>query len=286
MQVRSSNKCLLTLDHSVANLISSSQIKEEKAPIKENLVSDVDSPQIYSLQFIEKWPGLGDNTRDLSLLMTSANDRIYMWDLVIEEEPIDNVCIIIDKNHDLPPSTKLTIKMIRVFSLYFTDISKGYGGVFLEYAAGDGTIRNASSRSSLEHGNSGTSSLNVFGGERNPDQLVFVFDASYCHGNHLLAAALSDGTCRLVNPRGVCVSILQLPDCNTHLTALAWDSKGTRIATCVASGHLIFWGINCGDGKGAIIPSCISVLDGGHDNRPLFGAAYCGGENDVSYSSF
>ena len=114
-----------------------------------------------------------------------------------------------------------------------------------------------------------------FGGERNPDNIIYVFDAAYCSANRLLGVALSDGSLRLVNGRGVCLSVLTLPGVQSHLTSFAWDDSGHRLATCVASGHLISWTISpesstdaatggsCSRHGGYFVATCTAIMEGG-----------------------
>jgi WD40 repeat protein len=121
----------------------------------------------------------------------------------------------------------------------------------------------------------------AFGGERNPDKLVYVFDASYCPAIGLLGVALSDGSLRLHNGRGHCVSVMNLPGVNSHLTSFSWDRSGERLVTTVATGHLISWHVHFGDvqGNGNAKAECMAIMEGGHEpGRPIFGAKYLGGE--------
>lgn len=284
-----SSKCFKTLDHSKPNFNCSSQYKDQTSEAEDDLDNLDDDekqvPQVYALQFIDSWTGLIEGNR-VNLLMTSSDDCIHFWELVQEQKLIPNICIEIGKSPSILHQTQTEFK--KVLSFKFTDMNKGYGGVFVEFTPNNTsstTMSNSASNlpQSFSDNPDNNQSSHTFGGDRNPQNLVFVFDASFCHATNLVAAALSDGTCRLVNTRGVCVSILELPGCNSHLTALAWDKRGERLTTCVATGHVILWSVDLGDGKGGVIPSCDAVLDGGHDrNRPLFGAVYCGGENDVS----
>jgi hypothetical protein len=79
----------------------------------------------------------------------------------------------------------------------------------------------------------------------------------------------------VINSRGVCLAILQLPGCKSHLTAVCWDAKGYRISTSVGTGQVILWRLEptAGD-DGAFLrhdckvpervtPSCQAVLQGG-----------------------
>jgi len=300
MKKRINKSCLMTMDHGDPDFKCSSQYDEGKKqtkPLSEEEESKV--PQVYALQFIEKWSGAGAHHHDdLSLLITSSDDCIHLWELVLKETSQKNACVEIGKDNQALNRPELRMEKRLVFR--FADINMGYGGVFAQYIShqsdnidpislvskrgkSGGTPALTAINEDEEGNNTSTPSKNVYGGPRNPDNLIFVFDASFCHGNSLLAVALSDGTCRLVNARGICVAILELPGSTSHLTAVAWDSKGERLTTCVGTGHLILWGIDMADEKAYddIIPSCVAVLDGGHDpNRPLFGALYCGGNNE------
>ena len=138
----------------------------------------------------------------------------------------------------------------------------------------------------------------AFGGERNPNNLIFVFDASYCPANGLLGVALSDGSLRLVNGQGSCLTVLALPGIESHLTSFSWDGTGTRLATCLATGHIVTWTMHRRrrllqttaaaapdyyhhyyDGEHDVLECvCTAVLQGGHEpGRPLFGCQYCSG---------
>ena len=111
--------------------------------------------------------------------------------------------------------------------------------------------------------------------------MVYVFDASYCEANGLLGVALADGTLRLVNPRGICLSVLSLPGCESHLTSFSWDSTGTRLASCVGTGHIVLWHVESSPGSIHIRVHCTCVLGGGHaPGRPIFGVKYFAGLNE------
>lgn len=135
-----------------------------------------------------------------------------------------------------------------------------------------------------------------FGGSRNPENELYVFDASYSESNDLLATALSDGTCRVLSlaapnvdedenmDREQCV--LSLPPGyfggrGGHLTAVEWDSSGTRLATCIASGKVVLWHLQYVAITNTITlrPSVVSILHGG-SGRQFFGAKYCCGKNE------
>ena len=131
-----------------------------------------------------------------------------------------------------------------------------------------------------------------FGGERNPENLIFVFDACYCATNGFLGVALSDGSLRLMNGRGVCLSVLALPGGQSHLTSFAWDSTGTKLVTTVATGHLITWGIELTTPRSLVASqqeiraSCFNIMEGGHlPGRPVFGAHYLNDDLLLSWGS-
>ena len=121
---------------------------------------------------------------------------------------------------------------------------------------------------------------NVFGGQRNPTNELYVFDASYCKTSQLLGVALSDGSCRVLSlhhgtngnePSCHEQCILRLPPDyfpggnGGHLTALSWDQTGTRLATCIGSGRVVLWSLQIANENGVNVlhASCISVLEGG-----------------------
>jgi len=227
--------------------------------------------EIYCLQFIDTWKGLPLHSRfdstpeSLDILITSAEDFIHIW-----------------QYDSITKNIQGDLRMQKVLSLHFTHLDHGYGGVFVHVNI-DST-NDSSSKWAIENKtnlNATSTASKAFGGDRNPDNLVFVFDAVQCPANDLLGVALSDGSLRLINGRGVCVTILQLPGCQSHLTSFAWNENGTRLASCVASGQVILWDISQNDRRGHIEPTCRSILEGGHKvGRPLYGASFFGGEEE------
>ena len=169
--------------------------------------------------------------------MTSSDDYIHLWEMEAARGDEDKLCF----------SEALSIR--------FTSVSNVGSGVSVCPVTSAG-LKVPNEKPSLN-----TSNEHAFGGERNPSNLIYVFDASYCTGNGLLGVALSDGSLRLVNGRGVCVSVLSLPGCTSHLTSFTWDSTGSRLASCVATGHLILWGVE--NGGVQTVVSCLAVLEGG-----------------------
>lgn len=241
---KSTWNCCATIDHS-------SFVRKKTSSPDDN----DDKPQIYALEFIDHWKGLpiaNDKSTQNSFLLTSSDDFVHLWEIEPNCEQ---------------SSTSNELHLREVMSLHFTSL-EGYGyGVSVTQVTSSGlTIAEEEETESAgkDAGSlSASPSAKGFGGDRNPDNLIFVFDASYCPANGLLGVALSDGTLRIMNGRGICLSILQLPGCQSHLTSFSWDSTGTRIATSVATGHVIIWLLDVGDGKGGVATSCAAVLEGG-----------------------
>lgn len=105
------------------------------------------------------------------------------------------------------------------------------------------------------------------GGERNPGDNCFVFDAKPRpgSGSSVLAVALSDGTVRVgdILQEGAQTVVLQGAS-NTHLTSLAWSDDGTILASCGGNGAVTVW-----DTRTWTVRSVLS----GH-SRPVYGAAF------------
>jgi WD40 repeat protein len=256
--------CLERLDHASLDHFEAAQ--------------EGDTPQVYALQFIDHWKALPNDDVDVlnSFLLTSSDDHVHLWEMDSPKK--------VRKNGDGASEKKLHLR--EVMSLRFDDLHREGYGVTLCQVTGAGALNLPSSQSLLGN-KSNYPSNTAFGGDRNPQKLVYVFDASYCTANSLLGVALADGSLRLMNGRGVCLSILQLPGRQSHLTSFSWDSTGTRLATSVATGHLITWTVETptGSSEKALNTTCNSVLQGGHEpNRPLFGSVYCGLNEDLLLS--
>jgi WD40 repeat protein len=256
---------------------------------------DSERPQVYALQFIDHWQGLagpsasatGDNVNSTrrSILMTSSDDHVHLWE--------------VNSKTSAKKSGGSCLK--EVFSLRFGATGTYGSGVTVGHVTGKGVGYSSTARTyGATAAAAAETSANdrVFGGsDRNPQGLVYVFDACYCPANGLLGVALSDGTLRLIYGRGNCLAILQLPSIDKHLTSLAWDSSGQHLATSVASGQVITWAIDCRyeqhqyRSSAAEAPprtlqtSCRAVLEGGHESgRPLFGVQYCGTDDSLLLS--
>ena len=210
---------------------------------------DEERPQIYALQFIQS-----PSYPNIDIMLTSAHDSVYLWTIENGNE---------ESSSESPNARQK--KFLSLSSIQFSHLDDA-------------------------------SQTYQFGGPRNPENELYVFDASYSESNDLLAAALSDGTCRVLSLAASSVDedesvqreqcVLSLPPGyfggrGGHLTAVEWDSSGTRLATCIASGRVILWYLqNVGtDNSISLRPSVVSILDGG-SGRQVFGAKYCCGKNE------
>ena len=264
--------CISLLDHfspDAGHVENKDETEEEK---------EKEKPQIYSIQFIDEWtpchnPSVSNNFKCPYCFLTSSDDFIHLW----EPQSFES------GDNDIAPGQLI---MTRIMSIRFTSLDMGFGGTFVLFS-GDESKENPNTfhYPQIEIDLT-TLSKNAYGGPRNPDHLIYVFDASYCQTNGLLGIALSDGSLRLVNGRGSCVSVLQLPECKARLTSFCWHSSGQRLATCVATGQIILWSILV-DSGGRIEPSCTAVLEGGHTRgRPLYGVRYLGTKRQVGWKMF
>jgi WD40 repeat protein len=209
--------------------------------------------------------------------MTSSDDFIHLWEIedqgpvTVDKEEGDNNGVRADD-----------ISLLEVMSIRFTCMDDfGYGVTPTRVTSSGLEVPVHEEDQDAKRHKTNEAHPNGFGGERNPNNIIYVFDASYCPANGLLGVALSDGSLRLVNGRGVCVCPITLPGNKSHLTSFGWDALGQRMASCVATGQLILWSVDCrGILDGHVAPTCRAILEGGHvAGRPLYGAAYCGGES-------
>ena len=228
--------CCATLDHSAFDRVPA------------NPEDEAEKPQVYAIQWIDHWSGLpvsSDKATKNSFLLTSSDDFIHLWEL-----------------ESKPAGDSKQLKFREVMSLNFVSFQNPAYGVSVCQVTSSG-LGLQSSGGQVKTSNDAAPAQKAFGGERNPNNMIFVFDAVYCSANGLLGVALSDGSLRLVNGRGVCISIMQLPGCQSHLTSFSWDSTGTRLATSVATGHVILWGMEVHDDKGSLATTCTAILEGG-----------------------
>jgi len=262
-------KCFASKDHSVIADEPSGKGGGDDKNDNEEIMAEAEAEgegyQIYALQFINRWHHSAspsstsmDVDRPQHAILTSCNDCVYVWSL---SKPPDG-------------NSEVEFDLSAVMTFRFTHADSANGGV--SFRIGDEWFE--TSEQGMLHS---STTEKAFGGHRNPDNMVYVFDSSYNEANGLLGVALSDGTLRLVNSRGVCVSVLSLPGCESHLTSFSWDSSGTRLVSCVATGHMVLWHVDSGDGRGQIRVECTSVLCGGHEiGRPIFGGRYIGGKDE------
>ncbi|GAX18475.1 hypothetical protein FisN_2Lh129 [Fistulifera solaris] len=224
-----------------------------------------DKPQVYSLQFIDNWKGLGSTGEQNSFLLTSSDDHVHLW----EWDMLKKVKLEIG-------TSETRVDFREVISIKFSNLH-GHGyGVRVGQVSSSGMFSLPPTVVTEEKRDLTNDMMPVegtFGGDRNPNGLTFVFDAQYNATNGFLGVALSDGSLRILNGRGICLSVLQLPGINSHLTSFAWDRSGRRLVTCVASGHIITWNIESLDSD--IRATCVAIFERGHEvGRPLFGARY------------
>jgi len=294
--------CVATIDHGslrkelmhqplISGLTGAETLRNMESEVKmesgehENY-ENKDPPQVYALQFISGWgecqnkssteeancDGFTKHTGVIDVLLTSSDDFLHLWCSDNCEESMDS-----DKSGRSEP---LLLK--RYLTIRFGHLSEGHGGVFVHSSMGYNS-RNCHGEIIGQIARKDDASDNAmdrpFGGvERNPNNLVYVFDACYCPSRSLLGVALSDGTLRLIDSVGVCLSVMELREWRTHITSLAWDNKGRRLVCTTASGHVILWDVGDKSEEGTTRTRYRALLEGGHDTgRPVFGGAFCGG---------
>ena len=116
---------------------------------------DEERPQIYALQFIQS-----PSYSNLDLLLTSAHDSIYLWNIVIDDDDDAKTSESTEISHE-QQNKKFNNKrrFLSLLSIQLTHLEDG-------------------------------SKTNQFGGQRNPENELYVFDASYNESSDLLAVAL------------------------------------------------------------------------------------------------
>ena len=246
--------------------------------------TDVDDrPQIYALQFIDNWQvhaGCPSSSNNNRVLLTSSENHIHVWELIQEPKRQDGIGTVMEGDEeDEELSEKDDQEDRKEYPWHFREVfSIGFGDLqSMGYGVSVGRVTEQASPTLPYTNTTGSGGGEAFGGERNPTGVIFVFDAAYCPTNGLLGVALSDGSLRLLNGRGICVSVLQLPGVSTHLTSFCWDTTGTQLATSVAAtGHLVTWEILLNRaGTEVQKTACSAILGGGHD-RTVYGMLYCG----------
>lgn len=225
-----------------------------------------EAPQIYALNFIDDWQGLP--SRDVAdsnaFLLTSSDDHVHLW----EWQPDVHKKVKLDDGW----SGEKTV-LREVLSMRFGLWQDADYGVTVGQVTGNATLDLQSTREPQSPEASNLTDEEIFGGKnRNPRGIVYVFDAAYSYTLGCLGVALSDGTVRLLNGRGICFSVLQLPHLQAHLTSLCWSATTNVLATAVATGEVVTWQIWPGH-----TPVCRAILSGGHvPGRPLFGVGFFG----------
>lgn len=208
---------------------------------------EVEPPQIYSMQFIQS-----KSAPHLNLLLTSANDAVYIWKIENDVQSTNNDNVpnkrliqphLFVQFERLDPNSGAYVNQFGgprnpLNELYVFEASYSECNDLVGAALSDGTCRVVSL---ANHKNNNTT--------EEDDEM------------------LDDN-----NPlqRGQCV--LSLPpdyfpeERGGHLTALSWDESGTRLATCIASGRVVLWMIQTvrrEDGLSFLHPTCVAVLEGG-----------------------
>eukprot|EP00977_Amphora_coffeiformis_P008709 scaffold1982_cov93-Amphora_coffeaeformis.AAC.31 len=238
---------------------------------KEEEEEEPEKPQIYALSLIDDWHGLPSSPENEgnAFVLTSSDDHVHLWEWQADAT---------NKKAKIEDGWSVEKKVLReVFSVHFgswhevgygVTVGQVTGSALLDLPLTEDAVVRSSSNASAD-----LTDDKVFGGtKRNPHGIVYVFDAAYSTALGCLGVALSDGTVRLLNGRGVCWSVLQLPHVRAHLTALSWSPTTNILATAVATGEVVTWQIWPGH-----TPICRAILAGGHEpGRPLFGVGFYG----------
>jgi WD40 repeat protein len=250
---------------------------------------DMGPPQIYALQFIKEWPTPVDDGDDdddaaesVMYLLTSADDFVILWQLDVTRAKKTTVGAAVADDDGTRRPIIVQVRPREVFSLHFTALTPTSDGVARGHI-GDGQVNWRGRQSGAA---AATDDAKVFGGiARNPNCIIFVFDAAHCAINDLIGAALSDGSLRLIHHkandnRSWCAAVLTLPghDDHTppvHLTSFCWNSTGQKIATALATGQVVVWSIERSLPDEVWQSSCLAIYHGGHaPGRPVFGVRY------------
>ena len=246
-----------TLDHTPWAVQDPNATKEEP-----------EKPQIYALALIDDWYGLPNQDPGVpnAFVLSSCDNHIHLWEWQPEKSAHKKVKV--DDNG-------WTVdKMIlrEVFSVRFGSWHDPGYGVTVGQVTGSAALDLPMTKElAAQAPQTQQADEQVFGGkQRNPHGIVYVFDAAYSAALGCLGVALSDGTVRLLNGRGICWSVLQLPHVQAHLTSLAWAASTNILATAVATGEVVTWQVWPGH-----TPVCRAILAGGHvPGRPLFGVGF------------
>ena len=246
--------------------------------------SEDSKPQIYGLEWIDKWRGLEKGTplSEHMVLLVTSDDHLHLWTWQHGPGPakIDNESTT-EATEDQPR------KLQEVFSMRLGSCCGVNGGVTVgrltnsscSFPANDVAFQEMPARSVTNAMHQG-----AFGGHRNPHGLIFVFDAAYSRDLATLGVALSDGTVRLLNGQGRCWHVIHphhFPTRPGYLTALAWSppssptrgsSNGNSMAasllvTATGRGDVITWQVWPGHS-----PYCLAIFSG--HRGPVFGTIF------------
>jgi len=214
-----------------------------------NSIKGGDQAQVYCLQFVDVW---SKYTFPHPVLMSSQDHLLHLWTPLVHidcEENGERMCSTIIGDEN-------KFEMHLSFTYDFVALDK-------ERVA--------------------------FGGERNPENKIFLFDASYCIETNILAAALSDKTVRLMDGNtGTYLSVMDFERDETgHVTAICWNKSGSNLASSLAAGIISIWNVHVEkhDDDDYDVPkeqpkirnihvSWKAVLQGGHSGKTIFGAKY------------
>ncbi len=219
-------KCVGELDHYLWE--RNGTIDDGESSIDDVDTEEEDRPQIYGLQFVRSKEALSN----MNILLVSTNDRIYLWNIVQDNDDCDNIyrrrflpVLSIHFSHLNDESFEANKfggprnpdNMCFVFDAQYSECND-----FLGAALSDGTCR----VTSLHDSDNGP-----FYHER----------------------------CVLGLPPGY------FGKGGGHLTSLSWDKSGTRLATCIGSGRVVLWLLQLMNNNGTEVlhPACLAVLEGG-----------------------
>jgi len=105
------------------------------------------------------------------------------------------------------------------------------------------------------------------GGQKNPEDAAFVFDAALGGGagGELLAVAMSDGSVRLqdLRERGESLGAIQTTE---PLTSVVWAPDGTTLAGCGGQGGLFVWDVR--------VTAALRATGHSASGRTVFGACF------------
>jgi WD40 repeat protein len=136
--------------------------------------------------------------------------------------------------------------------------------------------------------------LGTLGGGRNPHDIIYVFDASYCPSLDVIAVGLSDGTTRVVSAAtGECLAIVSIPLDKCYVTSVRFVSAREYVCT-YNTGHIVVYSLSKTVKEGpdyggvdfTLASGVVRVLGDDSTQSVVFGAAASpDGDFLVSYSA-